>query len=169
MTSCCRLEVCCTCTSALCMPTQAWLQLLQAHTKAALCACSCARCTTERSCAAMCTVALPGGLLHLKILLHMYTALVTPMRPNELACAESALVCVQLCKVYDSAELCRNVHSSPAWRSAATKVVMGLGGMPFVQVIECLSQPKCQQFDLPESLMACSQQQEAYNPCASRL
>ena len=30
--------------------------------------------------------------------------------------------------MYDSAELCRNVHSSPGWRAAAAAAVMELGG-----------------------------------------
>ncbi|PNH07339.1 Mitochondrial intermediate peptidase [Tetrabaena socialis] len=33
----------------------------------------------------------------------------------------------QLCRAYDAAECCRNVHSDPAWRTAAGQVCMQLG------------------------------------------
>jgi hypothetical protein len=35
---------------------------------------------------------------------------------------------VQLCQCYDAAEAARNIHEDPAWRQAATKVCVELGG-----------------------------------------
>ena len=79
--------------------------------------------------------------------------------------------CWQVCKVYDSAELCRNVHSSPAWRAAAAKAVLGLGGEAVVSILDPVSHPEAMpaavlahaklaatlhgQFKLPYSIIAC--------------
>lgn len=36
--------------------------------------------------------------------------------------------CLQLCRTYDAAEACRNVHEDRAWRMAATQACMDLSG-----------------------------------------
>jgi hypothetical protein len=37
---------------------------------------------------------------------------------------------VQICQVYDAAELCRNVHVDATWRHAATNACSTVGGTP---------------------------------------
>ena len=50
--------------------------------------------------------------------------------PSQATLTSPNMGCIaQVCKVYDPAELCRNVHSSPEWRAAAATAVMGLGGV----------------------------------------
>lgn len=48
-----------------------------------------------------------------------YTALLAPCSPPPPP---------QLCRTYDAAECCRNVHVDPAWRAAAGRACVQLGG-----------------------------------------
>jgi hypothetical protein len=41
-------------------------------------------------------------------------------------------LCVQVCQVYDSAEACRNVHSEPQWRQAASQACQVCVASPLV-------------------------------------
>lgn len=56
------------------------------------------------------------------------------------ACAHTCMACarphpallllLQLCRTYDAAEACRNIHQDRAWRQAATQACRDLGGQP---------------------------------------
>ena len=51
------------------------------------------------------------------------------------ALLHSPCLLLQVCQAYDAAEFCRNVHESGAWRNAALRACILLGGDCSVKVV----------------------------------